>query len=480
MPKRFTYGWMFMGIAFMMAACSHEDDNDGGETPPPSSVTLARKEIRGVWMATVWELDWPQSVYDREAQKKQYTDYLDTFVACHINTLFVQIRPTADAFYDSPYESWSKSITGVAGKDPGYDVLEFMIREVHERNLEFHAWINPYRIATKANASDSFSDLDPKIDPSLIKDYDLIRMYNPALPEVHQRIADIVKDIITTYDVDGIHFDDYFYPDPDSYTSLDDAAEYALYGAGYSTIEAFRRGNVDTVVKKVFDVIVKEKPQVVFSISPTANNDYNYNSLYADVTHWCKEGWVDVIIPQLYSATGTSASSFNMRVGWWAQYCYEAVPVAGYALYKFGDASAGTSFQSTNDLLAQLRLADAQPKIRGSVMYRAKNFHDNNLGIIDVLKREIYTSPAVRPFVGRKTMPDPSPVFDVEISGGKLKWDRDDNLRTVVYKVEDGQAHVTAITSDKEYMLMSKGSYCLTTVNKNNLESEVSEVILWN
>ncbi len=476
--SRFTWTCVFMSVLLMMISCS-KDDGDGGENPPPSTLTLPKKELRGVWMATVWELDWPQSVYAMEAQKKQYTDYLDKFVECNINTVFVQIRPTADAFYDSSYESWSRSITGVAGKDPGYDVLEFMITEAHARNLEFHAWMNPYRIATRTNASSPYGELDPKIDPGLVKDYDKIRIYNPALPEVHERIAAIVKEVITNYEVNGIHFDDYFYPDPDSYSSLDDAAEYSLYGSQYTTIEDFRRANVDKVVKKVYDVIVQEKPGVVFSISPTANNDYNYNSLYADVTKWCKEGWVDIIIPQLYSATGTTTSSFNVRVGWWPQFSYQAVPVIGYALYKFGDTSAGTPFQSTTELLNQFRLAEAQPKIMGSVMYRAKNFHENSLGIIDVLKNEIYPYPAVRPFAGRKTMADPPPVRNVEVNGDKLRWERDSGLRTVIYKVENDNAYIVSITSDKEYNLTLKGDYCLTTVNSDNSESEILYIISW-
>ncbi len=224
-------------------------------------------------------------------------------------------------------------------------------------------------------------------------------------------------------------------------------------------------------------MIVTENPGVVFSISPTADNDYNYNSLYADVIRWCQEGWVDVIIPQLYAATGTSASSFNTRVGWWSQYCYEAVPMVGYALYKFGDPSAGTSFQSTNELLTQFRLASAQTKIMGSVMYRAKNFHDNSLGIIDVLTREVYTNPAVRPFLGRKTLGDPAPVYQIELTGNTLLWEREENLQTVIYKIEEESTSVVAITGEKEFILPAKGSYCLTTFNGDNVESEISEII---
>ena len=483
MRKNLKYAWMLAGLMLVIASCSKDDDDDngGGTIPPPSTdIALAKKEMRAVWMATVWELDWPQSVYSMESQKKKYTDYLDKFVECNVNAIFVQIRPTADAFYNSSYEPWSKSITGVAGKDPGYDVLEFMIKEAHNRHLEFHAWMNPYRIATRASTATAYPALDAKIDPALVKDYDLIRMYNPALPAVHDRITAIVKDVITKYDVDGIHFDDYFYPDPSQYNTLNDAGDYATYGSGYNTVEDFRRGNVDKVIKKVYDVIVQHSPDVVFSVSPTANRDYNYNSLFADVTKWCQEGWMDVVIPQLYMATGTSTNSFNHYLGWWPQYSYKAVPMIGYGLYKFGDTSAGSQFQSTTELVNQFKAAHAQSKIMGSVMYSAKYFNENKLGIIDVLKSNIYARPAVRPFLGRKTVDDPTPVYGASITNNKLRWDRDNSLRTVIYKIENNEAQVVTITTDKEYTLPAKGSYCLTTVNADNAESEVSEALTWN
>lgn len=465
----------------MTVSCSKDNDDDnGGDTPPPSSFSLARKEMRGVWIATVWELDWPQATYDMTAQKKKYTDYLDKFVSCNVNTVFVQVRPTADAFYNSPYEPWSKSITGVAGKDPGYDVLDFMVKEAHARGLEFHAWMNPYRIATRASEATPYPALDAKIKPEWVKDYSKIRVYNPALPEVQDRIVAIVQDVITKYDVDGIHFDDYFYPEPTSYTALNDEEEYAKYGAGHSSIEDFRRANVNNVVEKVYRMIVQKKPGVTFSISPTSNNDYNYGSLYADVTKWCKERWIDVVIPQIYSATGSATSSFNARVGWWPQFSYKAVPMVGYALYKFGDATAGAQFQSTTELVSQFNLAKAQPKIAGSIMYSAKYFNENKLGIIDVLKNEIYKRPAVRPFAGRETLAEPLAPSNISLNGSKLTWRTDDKAQTVVYKIEQNEGLVMAITSEQEFTLPQKGDYCLTTVNKDNVESEVSKTISYN
>ena len=189
---------------------------------------------------------------------------------------------------------------------------------------------------------------------------------------------------------------------------------------------------------------------------------------------------MDVVIPQIYVATGAATSNFNYRVSWWSQYCYKAVPMVGYALYKFGDATAGALFQTTAELENQFKLAHAQSKIMGSVMYSATYFNSNLLGIINILKSQIYPNPAVRPFLGRKTLGDPSPVSGVTLSGNTLKWSAGSDLRTVIYKLDaDKKGSVVAITSAKEYTLPSRGDYCLTTVNKDNSESAVSEIITY-
>lgn len=270
------------------------------EPPVVGNPTLLypKKEMRAVWIATVWGLDWPKAKYDVAGQKKLYTDYLDKFKELNINAIFLQVKGMGDAFYNSPYEPWSANITGTRGNNPGYDVLQFMIDEAHARNIEFHAWMNPYRIATRAGAGSSYPDLHSSIKPEWVVSHEKIQIYNPAVPEVRQRLADIVKDLITKYNVDGIHFDDYFYPDPSSAGQMvSDNADYQKYGTGYSSIEDFRRGNVNEAIKAVYQIIVATKPAVVFSVSPAPDPDYNFKTLFADVRKWCEEGWLDLVIP---------------------------------------------------------------------------------------------------------------------------------------------------------------------------------------
>jgi len=295
---------IFLILVLALQACKKESPVQPPEPNPPvvpPTLIFPKKEMRAVWIATVFGLDWPNGAFTETAQKKVYTDYLDKFRQLNINAVFVQVKGMGDAFYNSPYEPWSAAITGTRGTAPGYDVIKFMIDEAQARGMEFHAWMNPYRIATRANTGSSYPALHTSIKPEWVVSHEKIQIYNPAIPEVQQRLADIVKDVITKYNVDGIHFDDYFYPDPSSAGQMvSDDADFQKYGVGFSTKNDFRRSNVDKAIKGVHDVIVATKPEVVFSVSPAPDPNYNLNTLFADVKKWNEQGWLDLVIPQLY------------------------------------------------------------------------------------------------------------------------------------------------------------------------------------
>jgi uncharacterized lipoprotein YddW (UPF0748 family) len=482
MTKKLKY-LSILAIILLFAACHDKNDNIV-EPPVVEEDIMPKKELRGVWIATTTgSIDWPIGNYGAAAQKQLYIDYLDNFVAARINAVFVQVRPNADAFYDSPYESWSRWITGTAGQDPGYDVLQFFIDEAHARGLEFHAWLNPYRITTRADKDAVFPALDPKINPDWIKDYDKIRVYNPALPEVQDRIVAIVKDIATKYEVDGIHIDDYFYPDAGDYTNLNDTAEYRIYGSGYATIDSFRFANVDKVIKRMHEAVIATRPGAIFSISPTSSHSYN-SSLYANVVKWYENGWMDALIPQIYQATGalSTTTSFNRLINDWNQYYKTKVAlIVGHGLYRIGDGSSA-GFQTAQELVDQFKIAARQSGVKGSVLYNASGFRANNwhgqLGMIDILKTDIFKNPAVRPFMGRKTVDDPTPT-SVSISGSTLTWSATSGLTSVVYFIPAGEtkAQVAAIIDTNTYPISVKGKYFVTTVNKDNVESEKSNEV---
>ena len=454
--KRIFYCSVVALWIFTVQACKKETPTAPPTEPNPPAekpaMILPKKEMRAAWMATVWGLDWPEAKYGVAEQKKHYTDYLDKFKALNMNAVFVQVKGMGDAFYNSPYEPWSAAITGNRGVDPGYDVLKFMIDEAHARGMEFHAWMNPYRIATRAGTGSSYPALHSSVKPEWVVSHEKIQIYNPALPEVRQRLADIVKDVITKYDVDGIHFDDYFYPDPSSAGQMvSDDADYQKYRTANATKEEFRRTNVDQAIKGVYDVIVATNPQVVFSVSPAPDPDYNYKTLFADVKKWCEQGWLDVVMPQLYQEIGNRFNDFQARLAWWSQYNYKAVLMIGHGYYKFGDGTSPSAFQTTTELEKQFEMARRNKKVVGHLLYSAKYIPLNKIGITTKLG-EIFKTPSVIPFLGRSVAPAPAEPANVRIEGNTLKWSTTGNVRSVVYHTTDLQkeAVVVAITDKNE------------------------------
>ena len=477
--KRFSHFYLIIALSLFYFSCSKDDGPKVDTKPDPpvdeGKAIFPKKEMRAVWVTTAWGLDWPDGEYSQAAQKRKYITYLDRFVNLNINAVFVQVKPMGDAFYNSSFEPWSASITGTRGQDPGYDVLKFMIDEAHARDIEFHAWMNPYRIATRANTGSSYPALHDSVPSSWVLSFDKIQIYNPALAEVRTRLSNIVKELITKYDVDGIHFDDYFYPGD---VTFDDAADYAKYGKEYANVADFRKGNVDKAIKGVHDVIVATKPEVVFSVAPTSDNTYNMTKLFADATKWAKEGWIDILIPQLYHEIGHKTADFNSRLQFWSQYSYKAALMAGHGLYRFGDPAAGSAFQTTSELEKQFTATRRNDKVVGNIMYSAKYILLNKIGITDQL-RAIYMNIAVMPFLGRSVAPAPSEPAGVKLENGTLKWTTSGDVRSVIYYFEDlkKEGKVFAITDKTSYLAGPAGHYCVSTINVDNKESNPSKLL---
>lgn len=460
---------VFAGMAIFSACTKSGTDGPiNPPQPPPANadtVIISKKQMRAVWMATVWGLDWPVNQYDMAAQKKLYTDYLDKLKNLNMNAVFVQVKGMGDAFYNSPYEPWSASITGTRGKDPGYDVMKFMIDEAHTRGIEFHAWLNPFRIATRAGSSTPYPALHASVKPEWVTSHEKIQVYNPAVPEARQRLADIVKDIVSKYAVDGIHMDDYFYPDPSSAgTMVSDQPDFEKYGSGFTDIKAFRRANVDQAIKGVYDVIVSTKPEVVFSISPTSNFDYNLNTLYADIVKWAKEGWMDVVIPQIYQH-----SSFNTRLNDWDRFNNKPHLMVGHAIY-FPESTPA-------QLSTEIDLTQKKKSVVGNLFYSAKYL--NEKPELAAKFAEIFTRPAVIPFLGRAVAPAPASPQNLRLEGNTLKWSTSGNVRSVVYHTTDlkTESKVLAITTANELAVSTNGFYTVTAINADNMESKAAKYV---
>lgn len=482
MKKRIYYYIVFMLSAFVISCSDDGPDSEKPDNPnpePTEKLIFPKKEMRALWITTAWGLDWPMEKYDVKPQKDQYIQYLDKCKELNFNAVIVQIRAMGDAFYDSPYEPWSAYITGTRGRKPEYDVLQFMIEEAHKRDIEFHAWMNPYRIATRANNSTPYPNLHSSIKPEWVVSHEKIQIYNPAIPEVRERLANIIKDVISKYDVDGIHFDDYFYPDPSSAGSMvSDANDYDKYGQTYSSIEEFRKANVDMAIKAVHETIVSTRPEVVFTISPAASPDYNKETLFADVTKWCREGWIDVVMPQLYQEIGNQYNDFQGRLAWWSQYNYDAAIMVGHALYKFGDATQPSAFQSTLELERQFELTRRNSKVAGNALYSGRYLLFNKIGITDKLS-EIYKKQTIIPFLGREVASSPTKPANVQIENNHLTWDKDNNTKWVVYYFQDitKEGSIVSVTKENSFPVSTNGHYCVTAINEDNKESEPSELV---
>ena len=374
---------------------------------------LAQQEqpLRGVWIATVYSIDFPHTS-TVAGQKQELVDILDTAQGAGLNAVFFQVRPTGDAYYNSSVFPWAKSLTGTAGKNPGWDPLAYLIEQADLRGMEVHAWINPYRL-TEGSVANPDTDVSAlplghpaRENPSLAVAYDDGKLYlDPGNPEAIELVVEGVKELVQNYDIAGIHFDDYFYPSPNvtkdgkSYAAtFDDAATYAKYGGSLSLAD-WRRANTRELVARVSQAIKEIDPDCAFGIAPSgiwrnAKNDVlgsdtngfeSYSSIYADTRGWVKEGLLDYICPQLYWTIGQSGSDYEILANWWSDVCRgTGVELyIGHAAYQVGESSR---WQDAQEIPRQIALNQSLGSVSGEVFYGYSKIKANELGLADSLK----------------------------------------------------------------------------------------------
>ena len=368
------------------------------------------RQMRGLWVASVGNIDFPSKKGLTSSSLKSEID--DIIALCKdvgLNAVFFQVRPHSDALYKSSIFPWSAVLTGEQGKAPdgGFDPLEYFIEKAHQNGIELHAWINPYRIGTGGaeKVLESLSDTNPAIvhPEYYVTCSDGGVYYNPALPEVRELVKNGVMEIVNNYDVDGIHFDDYFYPY--SVSDYPDEGDYKKYGSEFTNIADFRRDNVNQLVKSVHDSIKASKKDVEFGISPfgiwcnRSENDAgsetrglsSYSAIYSDSRRWVKEGWVDYICPQLYWAFENNVAPFGVLTDWWADVC-DGTGVKlyiGHNLEKLGSDEKG--WDDKNQIVRQLEYSNKKTVCKGNLLFRYKSIKNNHEGIADLLK-EYYSS----------------------------------------------------------------------------------------
>jgi uncharacterized lipoprotein YddW (UPF0748 family) len=368
-------------------------------------------EFRGVWVATVVNIDWPSKAgLSNELQKKEFIELLDMHQKNGMNAIIMQVRPAGDALYPSTLEPWSEYLTGKQGLPPSpfYDPLMFMISETHKRGMEFHAWINPYRAVFNTKKSSVAPNHLTKTHPSWFIEYDNKQIFNPGLPEVWQHTNRVVRDIVSRYDIDAIHLDDYFYPYKVPGKEFNDEATYKKYSRGLNK-EDWRRSNCDTIIKQLSATIHSIKPGVQFGISPfgvwrnkskdpigsnTKAGVSNYDDLYADILSWLNKGWIDYVIPQLYWEHGHPLADYDELVNWWNQHNYNRNLYIGHGVYRAGSSPA---WRNGSEIPYQIKQLRTLKNTRGSAFFSSVNFKNNPNHWNDSLQSHYYKKPALQP-----------------------------------------------------------------------------------
>jgi uncharacterized lipoprotein YddW (UPF0748 family) len=464
-------------IPFFFIFFHTQAQTDTVSVAKPVVKTAPKREFRGVWIATVVNIDWPSDVHlSVDRQKQELLAILDADQRAGINAIILQVRPAADAFYAKSTEPWSRWLTGKQGQAPNplYDPLEFAITEAHKRGMELHAWFNPYRATFDGN----FKALSPNhitnLHPEWFFIYGGIKLFNPGLPEVRDYIVKVILNVVDNYDIDGVHMDDYFYPDAVAGQKIGDTGAYKDYGGDFDDIKNWRRNNVDVLIKTLTDSIHKHKPLMKFGISPSGiwknvgqdpdgsetHGRDSYYEQYADTRKWMKEGWIDYIVPQIYWQFGHRLAAYENLVDWWSDNTYGRHLYIGQAPYRAFEPKS-RAFHNPSEIPNQIKYLRDNPRIEGSVFFSNNSLMRNPLGLTDSLRANYYKYPALPPqMLWRDSVPPNAPKnLDAKANGNsvKLKWVTPDTAKDkepvygyVVYRF-DGTEKVNL--NDPKYIL---------------------------
>jgi uncharacterized lipoprotein YddW (UPF0748 family) len=457
-----------------------------------------KREFRGAWIQCV-----NGQFQGMGTQKMQETlaYQLDELQKDGVNAIIFQVRPECDALYESSLEPWSRFLTGQQGKAPSpyWDPLQWMIEQCHKRGMELHAWINPYRAKTKGTTALAANHIAVK-HPELCFDYDGLKILNPAYKENRDFICEVAKDIVTRYDVDGIHMDDYFYPYPAAGIAIPDEAIYQQYGRSFRTIGDWRRNNVNLFIKQFYETMHAVKPWVKVGISPFGiyrnrksaengshtNGLQNYDDLYADILLWVNQGWLDYCVPQVYWEIGNKAADYDTLIRWWND------NASARPLFIGEDIERTVKFEQQE---RKRRLSQQMQNVQGTVLWYAKAAVDNTGNYGTVLRRNYWRYPALQPamtFIDKTKPGKPRKVKPVWTRDGYIlfwtapkskKWN-DEATKYAVYRFAKGEkvniedpSKLVAVTSDTYLKLpyqngRTKYYYVVTALNRLQNESK--------
>ena len=479
---------------------------------PAWAQELPKHEFRGAWLHIVGNQQ--IKTMSREQIQDWFTATLDDLQADGCNAVIFQVRPQADAFYASDIEPWTRFLTGVQGvaPDPFWDPLQFMIEQCHTRGMELHAWLNPYRVTSNDQEQLSPEHLYFK-KPEIFKRYGKQLYFDPGEPESINHTVRVIADIVSRYDVDAIHFDDYFYPYPVKFEEFHDDDSFVKYAAGqgfeYWQKGDWRRHNVETLIHAVNDTIKAIKPWVRFGISPfgihrnqkdtpdgsgsKTSGLSNYEELFADVPAWAEKGYIDYIVPQLYWRIGFPAADYEVLINWWNDQDYKGQLYIGQSISSFD--APDLQNPDIKQTARKMQLVRELPNVDGNVWWPGWSLVKNPLQ--DTLRTIYQRYPALIPAYTDLDAVAPEPVASVKVSGKGLSWkpvETDDVLQQphfyVVYRFDADEtvdlsqsSHIVKITRDTHYHPAEKRNgrhrYVVTVVDKCWNESEPSKTINW-
>lgn len=469
-----------------------------------SDARSPKREFRAAWIATVSNIDWPSKPgLTSLQQQKEFTDRLDQLQRLGCNAVVVQVRPASDALYKSEIEPWSRFLTGRQGQPPFplYDPLEFMIEEAHKRNMELHAWFNPFRALTDAKKNPNPASHYTKKHPNWIVNHGGKGYLNPGLPEAREYVIKVIMDVVRRYDVDGIHLDDYFYPYTIAGVEFNDAAAYAKYKQHFTNRGDWRRNNVNLFVSTLGANIRAEKPHIKFGISPfgvwrnqskdpegsaTRAGQTCYDDLCSDVTLWTEKGWIDYLVPQLYWEHKHKAAPFEVLLPWWEANSYGRHTYYGLGVYRMIGAT-NPPWNSTRELLSQIEDIRKTTATPGYILYSASNFDKIKIPIIDSLEKynAAYAFPPLMKWKETNAPPAPTLKAIPSAQGTLLKWSGTNPgggiIRFAVYRFVNGEKPDME-NADKIIMLTQDDEYLDKNANKYRSCSYVVTALdrLWN
>lgn len=491
-----TYAFLLMVLASAMA-------NAQTENP--------KREFRGAWLHVIGQTQWQNK---STAQAQQYIrEQLDLLADAGCNAVIFQVRPTADALYKSELEPWSAWLTGKRGKapQPEWDPLQYALDEAHARGMEFHAWLNPYRVTSSPKDVLPASHASKRHPERFVK-FNGQTFFDPAYQENRDFICKVVDDIVARYDVDAIHIDDYFYPYPANGKKFDgDGASYARFGNGMGR-DDWRRHNVDLLIEQLHSTIKGRKPWVRFGVSPfgiwrNASSDprgsrssglQNYDDLYADPLLWAKKGWIDYLAPQLYWSLDTRAAPSRHLAEWWNDNANGVDVYIGQDVKRTMD-SADPGNNDSNELDTKVRLSRRLPNVKGNVWWHGYWVTGNYGGVADSLAMKYQSTIALPPAYGDRTRRPAAPegvrlvkedgklFIDWEAPASGPRQKDTDAVRYVVYEFYPGERPDTemaeaiiALTpytrlrvADADAAQTVEGNtYIVTSLDRMNRESE--------